>query len=205
MNNKLNLEINKAKEALQNEPNGRLILSYRKKIWSAFGPCEMDEEKAIITKPLIKRLKLAFLCAEKVLPIWQEVYSDKYDALHILKYVKEYMDGLRSWERCYNMFNEFSARLTNLESGPLRPFAAGNCVSLVLGTALFDEEVDDEDEAYDKDDDEEDRDVDLWDASFAASVALSGLYWSDDDNDIEKRRDYWNWYLNEAVLIAAKA
>lgn len=201
LNNQLIREVEFAKEALKNEPNGRLTLEYRKKIWSVYGPRKMDKAKAIIEKPLIKRVKLAALCAEKVLPIWLEAYSDKYDAVKVLNFTSEYLDGLSSWERGYDIYNEFRARMVELEEGPLRPLAAGKYISRVLATALYDLDCDgdESDEEYDC---EEDDDIDLWDASFAASVALSGIYWSESDNDIERRREYWNWYLNEAVFIA---
>lgn len=188
--------LEEAKESLEKEPNGRLLLINRRKIWAALGPCVTDREKAGITTPLIRRVKLAALCAKRVLPIWEETYSDKYNAGKILEIAEDYLCGMKTWKSCYDRFNEFNARLANLESGPIMPYAAGTSVSLVLSTAIYDEFFEEEEMEPDF---EEDREVDMWDASFAASVAESGLYWYGDENNIEKRRAFWSWYLNDAV------
>lgn len=196
MDNNLKKALEEAKDSIDKEPNGRLLLSYRRKIWAALGPCTMDGEKAKITVQLIRRVKLAILCAQRVLPIWEEVYSDEYNAKRILELTEDYLEGMNTWKRCYDKFNEFSSLLTNLESGHIMPFAAGTSISLTLSTALYDELFDDEEMEPDF---EEDREVDMWDASFAASVAESGLYWYGEENNIEKRKAFWSWYLNDAV------
>jgi len=185
-----------AKEALINEPNGRLLLIYRRKIWAALGLRTKEGNKAVITTPLIRRVKLAELCAKKVLPVWNEVYSAEYDAEDILELTKDYLDGMDTWKNCYEDFNDFMGCLIGLEDGPIKPYAAGRSIAHVLSAALYDEKFDLENMEPNF---EEDREVDRWDASFAASVAESGLYWYEDENNIEKRRAFWNWYLDEAV------
>lgn len=201
MNKKLEDALKIAKEAVDKEPNSRLILEHRKKIISAFGPRANKVDGEIeITKPLIKRVKLASLCAERVLPIWEEVYSDEYDIKKVVAYAWEFIDGLRDRKRCREVINDFNGYLVDLEGGPIQPYAAGRCAVRVLVAALNDEKLEVGDTAF-----EEDREFDKWDASFAGSVAVSGLYWYEDDNSkkaIEKRKEYWDWYLNEAVLLA---
>jgi len=104
-----------AKEALINEPNGRLLLIYRRKIWAALGLRTKEGNKAVITTPLIRRVKLAELCAKKVLPVWNEVYSAEYDAEDILELTKDYLDGMDT-RRFLNKRASFKS-VEDLENG----------------------------------------------------------------------------------------
>jgi hypothetical protein len=77
-------------------------------------------------------------------------------------------------------------------------FAAINAVVV----ALFDEET----EELDDDGNvilDQDLDPFTWDTSFYAAAAYSEN--EPEENKIQKRREFWLWYLNDAVPLAYQA
>ena len=74
MTNELVQLLNKAKDELNKNPKGQLVLPLRKEIYRLMGErIEDNEGHAIKTEGYFRRLKLAVLCVNHVLSIWENV------------------------------------------------------------------------------------------------------------------------------------
>jgi len=205
MKNELLELLNKAKNELNNHPKGELILPIRKSILKHLGEhLENSNEHALINNGLKRRIKLAVLCVEYVMPIWNEVAPEDTTPQDLIKSIDTYLLGKVEWKTLWNMQNSFWTTLENysmearFKTAAYVGFAAINAVVV----ALFDEETEE------LDDDGNvilDQDLDLftWDTSFYAAAAYSEN--EPEENKIQKRREFWLWYLNDAVPLAYQA
>lgn len=191
------------KEVLSH-PNGELILPLRRIIWKTFGAFEIKEKyRASSTIGLKRRLKLATMCVEKVMNIWNEAFPNDKRPMRCIEVANEYVTGKTNYESIWNEMSHFVTDLDN-QGGEERYYLAvpvGRAAISVLDVAIKDESIlvygndsrlDSDYDAYD------------WDTSFCVAIAYSGSGpW--DNTNIEKRREFWLWYINEAVPEAYMA
>jgi hypothetical protein len=191
-----------ASSKLNSNINGELVLSERKRVWRALGERLMEGNRAKRGIGLIRRVKLANLCVQKVLGLWQEVWPEKSGPQQMLltaeQYIGDLIDYESAWERANSFWGELETiicdgkNLTVVNVG----FAAANLVTTAL-----------RDEKFNPDNLEEEIVDDLldpyeWDASLYASAAYSsGFVWEEQSNALQ-RREFWEWYLTEAVPSA---
>ncbi|HOV26330.1 MAG TPA: Imm5 family immunity protein [Pseudobacteroides sp.] len=205
MNKELFQLIEYAKNELNNNAKGELTLSIRRKIYKLMGEYKRDSEKhALISDGFIRRLKLARLSVEYVLHIWEEAAPEDKTPIELLNSIDLYIDGKIDWDSLWSMKNSFWTVVENysVEDRFLVAAYVGFASIKATSTALFDEneeiEVDDEgNELLD-----EDLDPYTWDTAFYSSLAYSEYNSESEDAAIEKKREFWRWYLNVAVPTA---
>lgn len=94
--------------------------------------------------------------------------------------------------------DSFATELENLRDATGRVCSAGDAALKTLITALA---GDDYSEDMPESTTDDDLDPYLWNAEYCAALA-AGSYPEGPDEDVEARREFWLWYLSEAVPIA---
>ena len=200
------------------EEKGYLDLFYRKMIWECFGDMNYDTtdyngvkyiidgyhlDSENITPGLIKRVHLAKLCVEKVLPVWESKTNGDTRPKKVLNMTSLYLEGGTSVEALYKehtkLFN-FAYRLADNSSSALYPEVALVSCSVAF-MALVDEPIiSNRVNKYDTDDDLE---LDTSDAAYRACwIYAHDTY--DEQYDKEREVEFWNWYVDEAVPTVLK-
>ena len=203
MTNELVQLLNKAKDELNKNPKGQLVLPLRKEIYRLMGErIEDNEGHAIKTEGYFRRLKLAVLCVNHVLSIWENVMPNDNTPANILKSINDYLSGKKDWDCLWEEQNDFWAVLDNYlcdgnDYG--NSIYVGHASINAVMVALNDEDLGGEDYINIFD---EDLDPYTWDTAFYASLAYSENESYDEETKIQKRREFWLWYLNEGVMKA---
>lgn len=191
-----------AKNELMLHPRGELILPIRRHIWESFGEFEFESKyRALPTTGLKRRVKLASLCVNKVLDIWKKVSQDD-NPIKMLSIAEQYINFKIDYDTAINKLGSFPDTLINLASDEKFYYVVevGFASTYTVKIALRDEDL-----LVYGDDTELDDNYDSfsWDASYYAAIAYSGSGpW--DNTNIDKRREFWLWYINEAVPEAYK-
>lgn len=182
---------------LENNANSDLILPIRKKLWLELGEIRKHNSKASITEGLCKRVKLAGLCVEKVLYLWENTLPNNKSIQNLLDYVDKYLNGRISFAElekyknmCSSEFEEI-AYIAEFEKISL----IGLATVYVADIALYDELLF---ENSDDDDNDDDLDSFTWDTSYLISLVYSDN--ENEDESIKKKYDFWSWYL-KCILI----
>lgn len=181
-------------------------LIYRQAIWKAL---DFNGEVSSIELGHKRRIVLAIITASRVLDIWENIWWQD-GTPHCLLGTTQLLLAKKieqSQARAYR--NKMWAKLENMASTPeyrgfeyQKAIAAGLSAISALSTAL-------DDEAFDREGiDEEltDADTDAYesDSSFWAAIASAGATW-EEKGDRRKRREFWQWWLTEAVNYAWSA
>ncbi len=188
-----------SKKALADNSEGHLRLPYRRRIWRAYGPVRVENSRAVISEGLMRRANLARLCAEHVLPIWREGFPEDDRPQWMLDAVRQYLTGRLSFDVAYDAKSNFWGKLEGLMCEGKRfnsiyaGFAAVNAITTALKDEYFGLPQNEETELDD------DLDPYGWDASFLSSLAFAGGAAWEPQSSVGKRREFWQWYLKEAV------
>lgn len=169
-------------------PNGHLELKYRVQLM-----------KEINNVTIVN--KIFFECVKYVFPIWKSdnksdtIFSGLLQTIHELLYNKKgdkkKIETLR--DNLKNYFEDVSDTITGLPGLSLLAL----CNSIIYdaeGILNIDEYNEEDDNSFD---------YDVWNPDFNASMAASGGNPFVSEGDINKRKQYWKWYL-EAVEILYK-
>lgn len=199
MTNELTELINIAKDEVNKHPNGELILPLRKSIYKLLGEHKDDEEgHAILTQGLLRRTELAIFCVNKVMPIWNNVLASDTTPSTILENIKEYIVGRLTWDYLWEIPNSYWTVLdnyiienNNYDNALYVGYASINALYVVLNDEDFDE---DNEDLLDQD-----LDPYTWDTAFYSSLAYSESEQYNEETKIRKRREFWLWYLDEAI------
>lgn len=182
-----------------------LNLGYRHSIWTALGP--KTGSSANSSNPGFRRRAiLARLSAQYSLPIWDNTYPHDDTPAVLLRKAAQILHGSLDQETAWNERNKCWDRLIELgnESEQAQLVSAvGLSAVQALTVALEDEkfaslhiDTTPTDAAIDPDE---------MDSSFFAAVAYaSGATWNPKSN-AQKRQEFWNWWLTEAVPMAYTA
>jgi hypothetical protein len=198
----LNEALQIASAKLSSNINGELVLSERKRVWRALGERLVEGNRAKRGLGLNRRVKLATLCVRKVLVLWQEVWPEKTGPQEMLLTTEQYLSDSIDYETAWKRVNSFWGEMETLicDGEHLTVINVGFAASNMVNTALFDEKFNPnnlEEEILD-----DNLDPYEWDASFYASAAYStGFSW-EEQSDPLRRREFWEWYLNEAAPSA---
>lgn len=186
--------IDNALETVHNHPKNDLNLGYRQAIWAEFGP--LGDELG-----LKKRAVLAKFTIEKVLPIWESTFPDDNTPGKILSEVAQILDGSLSFssEDASKHVRDFWEWVQDIAASDnqLTALNVGFGAVKLITTALFDELFDSKNIDYNC----TDADVDSYDADcsyYAAAAYSNGTVW-EEDSDASKRKEFWEWWLKEAV------
>jgi Immunity protein Imm5 len=190
----LERRIEEARAVLDDQPDGSLPLPQRRRIREAFGPWRPTDRREP-PPGLRRRVELARLAAEHVLPIWHAEAPDNHGPERMLELARQRLEREVSEDEAEELSDRFHAeaeRLASRKEISQRALAAGDAARVVVPEV----DIGDYDEPPDADD--EDLDPDNWEAAYVASVAAAGY----PDDDPEARRAFWRWYLDEAVPAA---
>lgn len=186
---------------------GFLDLSDRKMIWKSLGEfCYEDGRNYYdiinpstkrVTIPLKKRVRLGEICVEKVLHLWDTKTNNDPKPKNLLKLINSYLYGKTSGETLYNECESFAGfwYVDVQDYDELYSMSAYTTTRLAY-RALLDESF------IGREYDDCTKDVDMdeaWDADYTASLAYSLCLENLGEWDKEKRREFWLWYINDAV------
>ncbi|MGH9277707.1 MAG: Imm5 family immunity protein [Acidimicrobiales bacterium] len=181
---------------LARSEHGELSLIHRRRLWEALG----DEGGLRGSPGHRRRTNLDLLTVEGVKPIWEMTYPSDPAVDDVLAAAREVLDGKQTTAWADDRQSRAQVAFQNRMSAD-RQFAAGyvgNAATTALSTATRDKgyadlapEVDD----YDLDPWD-------WDTSFIAAMAAAGGEVGDPAASDERRRQFWEWYLREAVPTA---
>jgi hypothetical protein len=194
--------LEEAKAGLVVHPHAELVLPKRKKIWAAMGPVVITKRnRAKMTPGLRRRTALAIVTAEHVLPIWERHWDSK-DPHRMLEVVRAYVRDEMSWRDARDEQTRFLGALYNANTDEISEdifhfVYVGYAAVDAVATALKDMDC--------EDDGTLDEDLDSWDGSFWACSAYSGDFPWEARSDMGRRREFWEWYLDEAVPLAYTA
>jgi len=188
--------IERARQAVIGDPQHNLTPFYRGLIYSLFGP--FDKEKSRF--PLGK---LAIIAVEKVLPIWENQWpTDKRphdllaNAKHVLAGLISTKEGRLMAEAAFDQTAEWMGTLDEA-NGNKEPLAASivlaaavECLFEASGVHTFSGINPAKTEA----------DLDPWSTDTAGWAASSYAGpWYDSASDPKRRREFWDWWITEAV------
>lgn len=191
-----------AEKNLKTNENGELILPLRKKIWKCLGGYKLaDNVRAEITIGLKRRVELSILCAYKVLEIWENNIKNDDRPRKLLEKAKEYIDGKCSITSIDEVIGDFYTDLEDMMSEETEIITyVGSVILKISALVCYDEVLikGEHEEALEEDLDD-DLDFGDWDASFYAALAYAGGAKWQEKSSTEKRREFWMWYIKEAV------
>lgn len=190
-----------AQEALNKNPNFDLPLGHRQNIWNELGP-----QSSKMTPAHKHRTNLAILTAEHVLPIWTEEKPNDDTLKQILELASKVRDGeikVSVAEKKFDDYWEWLSKIT-LTAKSASIFVAYAVVK-ALQTAIQDEIYDPEDINLETLDSKfiEDNDTSF----FAAGAYANGLTWRISlplSPDVNKRKEFWEWWLKQVIEILTK-
>ena len=143
-----------------------------------------------------KRAKLALACAYKSLYIWDEYFPDEKQPYELLKNSEGIFNNeidLNELEKYYFDLKTFLDDRFLLGEKYFRGIYAGFSCWAAVGVVLYDSVLET------KEDSEINIPPEQWDSSFYSSLAISnGAIWAE-VGDIEARKEFWNWYFDEAI------
>jgi len=192
-----------ARRALEDAPDGRLPLPYRRRIRAVFGPCEGPLPDVPLGRR--RRVALARLSAERVLPVWEAERPQDRRPQRMLELAEALLEGREDPVVADRELGDFMVEVGTLGSGSspaisARADSSGMAAIDVLATGLSGDYGPDLPETTDDDD----LDPDSWETEYYASLA-AGSYPGAPDEDVEARRAFWRWYLDEAVPAAYRS
>jgi hypothetical protein len=167
-----------------------------------------------------RRIALAELATRHVLPIWERGYPRDQRPYELLDIAQRLVRGEASHEEAERAWSDLAGDLQDPpDSDPaagkflaelMKPQHAGMAAVRTVVAAMYDVDVD-----PDLDHEDHELDVEQWDASYRASLAECGYnpgdppYEEGDSGDNaetqERRRQFWRWYLDEAVPAAYRS
>lgn len=159
----------------------------------------MKGNRAVKGFGLSRRTKLATLCAQKVTGLWDEVWPGNTGPSQMLSTAEAYLRDSLDFDSAWKRKNSFWGDLDNLlcEGNHLTVVNVGFAAANVVTTSLVDERFDPQNLEEDILDDA--LDPYEWDAGFYASAAYSEGFSREEQSNRSRRREFWEWYLIEAV------
>jgi len=197
LHSQLRQAIEEARAGVQQHPAHGLSPFYRKQIYDLIGPMAERPSRCI-------RAQLAIISAQRIAFIWGESrpQDDRIDQLitlakdilrdTVIKEVAEKMAG-EAWDW---LTNDYGDRNEELHDGALYVMAAAlEAVFASLGVDRFHNVIIDQNMT--------DTDLDPWcsDTALYAAAALAGPLWEPGSSS-ERRKEFWEWWLSEAILSA---
>ena len=180
---------------IDGDADRHLRLGVRQEVWAALGPRRGGEGPP--TGAHLRRLALAVAGVRRVLPLWDRRYPGNDLPSVALGAVGALLRGEIGVEEAQRVFDRCWGDAVHLAvDRPFPEVAAGFAAVQALGTAMYDEFFDPDslDPARPDEDDPESHD-----SAYYAAVAEAGGMPGDPDADRERRREFWRWWLGEAV------
>jgi pimeloyl-ACP methyl ester carboxylesterase len=181
-----------ARTLLEQRPDGHLPLPERRRLRAAWG---------FDAAGLSRRHALARLTVERVLPRWEQRWPDDRRPHDLVGLADEVAAGRSDPQAAIMRATAVATDLDDLmEDAPDDPalFAAHSAVALVVAAAAPEEP-----ERLGEAEDDQEVESDEWPPEFWASLAEApSLPRLQPPEQVEPRRAFWRWYLDEAVPAA---
>lgn len=188
-----------ARDELLRSASGELSLAARRRIWQRMGPLDADPQTGKIGEGHLRRARLFVLCTEHVLPIWVSAYPQHQGPQIMLKIAMKVLNASLSRDIAKKARDEFWSELDGWEDDQGYEFepqyvgyGSAKAVTAALNDVLFSDDVPQEGET------EWEHDPSEWHSDFYDSLPYKG----NSPQEIARLRDYWLWYLDEAVPAA---
>ena len=142
---------------------------------------------------------LEITSARKVLSVWESTFPSDDEPASLLDAAEAHLQGSGTGELSRDRLSRFKTDLDGKLALGEDFFAStysGFAAWSAAGVALLGD-------SREPGDSELDIDPELWDASFYASLAYcGGAVWEEGVGDRQKRREFWEWFLVEAIPLA---
>lgn len=200
--------VDEARRAMEADAAHDLSLGRRDVIQWAMGPFLFAPGNTD-SSGYLRRVRLATLAVERVVPVWRRTFPDNSLPEHLLARAREIAAHRRDSDlaTAAHEFEDAWATTEKLYAASFSlaatvGFAAARTLSLAISDGFTDSEGP-------QDVDREQRDSPEFESNDANCIA-SGVYADGPVEPIacapapstEKRREFWRWWLNEAVFIA---
>lgn len=195
----LRKRIESALEELDRQDHARLPLPVRRGVRAQYG--DMGHESG--ERPVGRRrlFELDRMAVERVLPVWRAERPDDERPERMVELAEEVIGARTTWSAVEPEVDRFRTDLMDLSSTmDWRALAAGMAAADLVVVA----DVGDYGEETPADADDDDLDPDMLATDYLASIAESSVP-AIEGEDVEARRAYWRWYLQEAVPAAYRA
>ena len=195
--NSLQKEIQRAHTELTKNTKGILSIGARMRLWEAMIDAHQPEAS------YRRRIYLDMLCVGKVQYIWQQTFRGRSGIDEMLSLAGSLVEGRVDADVAERSAFRFFQSLGNEASNPENDkaiFVANAAQHMVISAChrdpyyVIDEELEDDDELL----------PDSLDCSYACACAVAGgMNWRPAaEVDVEARRTFWMWDLNEAIPSA---
>jgi hypothetical protein len=194
--------IEKALIAVENNPDGNLNLGYRQAIWAKFGArLDLDVPESKLAHK--KRTILAIQAVKRSLFLWEEKYPEDKTPYQIIDQIEKVLQGIIAFdtEEGLTQYDEFWCYFDNKSSGD--PAAAesfqisiGYAAALCFYVAFIDENFDENYIDVNLEDAEDPYEMDV---AQIVSIAYADGGVGDPNSNKLKRKEFWQWWLTEAV------
>jgi hypothetical protein len=193
--------ISECEKALAGRADGHLTLGLRRRILASFGSVDVSVNAAVLPNPAHhKRFALARSCIDKVRELW----TIRFDATIVQETIgvsTETIEGRISkddayatWGQMWSTCDDTCIRFPDHQSDICVGYATAQLIAVALRDELCDDAVGVDDDALSPED---------FDPAFLASGAFAhGFFWNPWSSSV-KRREFWEWWLNEVKRIHA--
>jgi hypothetical protein len=197
--------LDEAKKSVLTHLKGELILPIRRQIFRMLGEYELDSDKKIVVQSSgqKRRARLQIACVKHVMHIWNAALPGDKRIEELLTRIEDCLNGNLDSGSLRRVHKEFWTDCDNLGSHSnnkivLASYVGYATISTAVTASTDEPLVSDyiEEDALDDDLDPYD-----WDATYYASMAYVGKpTWDEQDEaSINKRREFWTWYVTKAV------
>ena len=192
--------LRQAEEALDASEHGELPLAHRRRIWEALGQAPEGGHGSPGHR---RRTILDLITVEHVKPLWDRTYPSDGTVEELIDAARQVLDDRHPPEWADELQSRRWVEITDRmgEDHQLVAGYVGTAACCALSTAAHDKSYAD----LPPDTDDYDVDSEDWDASFLAAMAAAGGEVGDPDASDGRRREFWKWYLREAVPAAWNA
>ena len=189
--------ITDACHAVDSHPQHDLPLGYRHAIYAKMGPRLGSSQDNTGHK---RRTVLALFTVQHVLPLWEKARPDDDTPRNLLVKVEKILAGIdqSTEEEVGRYWSYMDGVAAKTQGRP--PVGVGYAAVEALYTAVADEEFDPS--AIDYNLSDEDVDPYEHDTAFAAAADYAGGPTWVPNSDATKRREFWHWWLSEAIPAA---
>lgn len=192
--------IRTAGEAVREDPEHVLAPGYRAAIGAAMGPAPPRPLEPSKHAGHRRRSLLAIASARRVLPIWERRWPGDRSPHEALEAAERLVRGEADLDRCWETLDRVKVRTDQLLATDFAASRAGESAVLALVAALDDDFYEPHEVKPGWVDSQ--RGGGDEDAASAASIACAGGTVGFPGADRTKRREFWEWWLTEAVPAA---
>jgi hypothetical protein len=204
----LQLEIERAYESLQAHPKGQLTLGHRRAIYATMSDNPMLES-GLDKRGHIRRTHCGILAVLKIYPMWEKFLPDNFTLLTFITIAQKRVRG-ETRPELYDHFEtvafdyEESFRKLNPEWRALRAYDP----AAILNTALHliviarDDDVFAYESVHSVDYSFDEKEVEIpydFDVAGFAAFCYSNGWMSQSSMNPTRRKEFWMWWLAEAV------